>query len=166
MAYHTIKIKKYSDCVKERTPAANITPGMLIELTSSGTMQAHSTAGGDAQKVWALENELEGEDINTAVGTSDKVQCWYTTAGDEIYAILNDGEDIDIGDFLESAGNGNLQEHVTDIESFESNEPGAISVYPEQIVAVALEHLDIQSSSAEESSGPLGYDKRIVVESL
>jgi len=36
MAYNTIKLKKYLDIIEEYTPAASITPGMLLELTSAG----------------------------------------------------------------------------------------------------------------------------------
>ena len=46
MAYNTMKVKKYSDNVEELVAAAAITPGMLVEVATAGTVQAHSTAGG------------------------------------------------------------------------------------------------------------------------
>lgn len=160
---NTIKLKKYVDIVNEYQAAAAITPGMLLELTSAGKMQAHSTAGGNAPRYIALENELEGEGIDDAYATNDYVQVWSGVMGEEAYMILADGENVSIGDLLESAGNGYLQKHTSDVESFESNEPGSITVYPEQIVAQALEALDLSGSSGEESSGTLGYNKRIKV---
>lgn len=166
MAYNTIKLKKYLDIIEEKVAAAAITPGMLIELTSTDTkVQAHSTAGGNAIPTRiALENELEGEDIDTAYATDDVVQTWIPQRGAVAYMILADGENVSIGDPLESAGNGYLQKHVADVESFESAEPGSITVYPNQIVAVALEAKDLSGSSGEESSGTLGYNKRIKVQ--
>ena len=38
---NTIKLKKYQDIINEYEAEAAITPGMLIELTSSNTVQAH-----------------------------------------------------------------------------------------------------------------------------
>jgi hypothetical protein len=163
---NTIKLKKYTDIIIEQdSTAVAVWPGMLLELTTTANqVQAHSTAGGNALPYVALENELEGEDIDTAYAAAgDKVQVWVATRGEEAYMILADGENVSIGDYLESAGNGYLQKHVTDTESFESNEEGAISVYPQQIVAQALEAVDLSGSSGEESSGTLGYNKRIKV---
>jgi len=159
----TIKVKKYSDVIEEYDAVAAITPGMLLELTSAGKVQAHSTAGGNAPRMIALEDELQGQGVNDAYAADDKVQCWIPYPGDQVYAILADGENVAIGDLLESNGAGMLQKHVADVESFESNEAGSITVYPEQIVGVALEAINISDSSGAESSGDLGYDKRIII---
>jgi hypothetical protein len=164
MAKNTIKIKKYTNSIEERDAAAAITPGMLLEYTSAGKVQAHSTAGGNALPIgFALEDELQGRDIDTAYAADDKVQCMVNQPGDHVYAILKDGENVAIGDPLESAGNGYLQKHVSDVESFESAEAGSITVYPNQIVGIALEAVDLSGSSGEESSGALGYAKRIEI---
>lgn len=165
MAKHTIKLKKYSDNIVELAAAAAITPGMLLELTSAGTVQAHSTAGGNAAPIYiALEDELQGNGIDTAYVAADRVQTWIPYRGDEAYMILKDDTTaVVIGDLLESSGDGYLQKHVADVESFESAEAGAITVYPNQIIAQALEALDLSDSSGAESSGALGYNKRIKV---
>lgn len=164
MAKNTIKIVKYLDVVLERDAVAAITPGMLLEYTSAGKVQAHSTAGGNCMpRAFAMEDELQGNGIDTAYAADDKVQCWITQAGEQVYAILADGANVAIGDPLESAGTGYLQKHVADVESFESAEPGAITVLPEQIVAIALEAVDLSDSSGGESSGVLGYNKRIEI---
>jgi len=167
MAYNTIKLTKYLDIVVEYDANATITPGQLLELMSSGKVRAHATAGGNVIPMFALENELQGGDIEDQYAANDKVQVWIPSRGDIVYAILADGQDIDIGDFLESAGNGYLQKHVEDTESWESGskqEAGSITVYGNQIVGIALEALDLSGSSGEEdSSGLLGYNKRIKV---
>ena len=155
MAKNTIKLKKYSDIIEEYEAEAAITPGMLIEMTDSGTVQAHSNAGQTAEKIFALENELEGEGIDDAYAAEDRVQCWVAGRGDQVNAILADGEDIDIGDKLESNGAGYLQEVVAE-------SAGGIT-YPGSVVAVALEALDLSGSSGTESSGALGYNKRLKV---
>ena len=165
---NTIKLKKYLDVINEYDAEAAITPGMLIELTSSNTVQAHSTAGGNTGRMFALEDELQGNSISDAYAADDKVQCWCTTPGEEVYAILvDDSAAVSIGDFLESNGDGYLTKHETDTESFESAETGSISVYPEQIVGIALEALDLSGSSGEESSGynsaDVGYNRRIKI---
>lgn len=166
MGYNTIKLKKYTDIINEIEAAAAITPGMLLELTSAGKVQAHSSAGGNALPYFALENELEGEDIDTAYAAADQTQVWVATRGEEVYAILADGENVSIGDYLESAGNGYLQKHTEDATSWESGskqEAQTITIYSQQIVCQALEAKDLSGSSGEESSGTLGYNKRIRV---
>lgn len=163
MSYNTIKIKKYLDIVEEYTANAAITPGMLIEPMSTGKVRAHATAEGNVIPMFALENELEGQDIDDAYAADDKVQCWIPQRGEEVYAIIADGYDIDIGDWLASNGDGYLREHSAETESWGVSEGGSVTVYPLQIVAQALEAVDTGGSSGEESSGTLGYAKRIRV---
>ena len=81
-------------------------------------------------------------------------------------AFLADGENVAIGNYLESNGAGYLQKHTEDTESWESGsiqEGRSITIYSQQIVAQALEALDLSDSSGGESSGALGYNKRIKV---
>jgi hypothetical protein len=163
MAYNTIKLKKYVDIVEEYDAASAITPGMLVEIDSSGDVQAHSTAEGNALPMFALEDELQGNDIDDNYAADDKVQCWIPQRGEEVYAIVADGYDIDIGDWLASNGDGYLREHTAETESWGVSEGGSVTVYPLQIVAQALEAVDTSGSSGEESSGTLGYAKRIRV---
>lgn len=150
MAYNTVKVKKYSDVVEEFIAAGTIVPGMLLELTSEGKVQAHSTGGGSAVPIMiALEDELQGNGIDDSYSADDPVQVWVPYRGDEFYGVLADGENVAIGDYLESAGNGYLRKRIT----------GAI-------VGVALEAVDLSGSSGKESSGPLGYNKRILVKAI
>ena len=64
MAYRTVKLKNYGNIFNEYEANAAISPGMLVELMSTGKIRAHSTAGGNALRMFALENYLEGKDIN------------------------------------------------------------------------------------------------------
>lgn len=165
MGYGNAIIKKsYQDVVEEIQASGTITPGMLLELDSSGYVKAHSAAGQNALPYFAVEDEHEGKDLDDTYASGDKTRVLVAARGDILLAILADGENVAIGDYLESNGAGYLQKHVADVESFESAEPGAITVYPQQIVAQALEAKNIaDSSGAESSEGTPGYNKRILV---
>ncbi len=168
----TIKLKKYLDIINEYPAEAAILPGELIQLNSSGNVEVHDVAGGNLLHMFALEDELQGNGIDDAYAAGDKVQCWVAVRGEEVYAILADGEDIAIGDFLESNGAGELQKHTPDSFTFESaDSDDSITAYTNQIVGISLEDIDLSGSSGEESSGggydsstdPLGYNRRIKI---
>ncbi len=113
---NTIKLKKYVDVINEYEAASEIIPGQLVQLDSTGKAKPHATAGGLAEKAFALEDELQGKGIDDAYVAGDRVQVMYARPGDEVYALLNTSAtavNIAIGDFLESAGNGNLQKYGT-----------------------------------------------------
>lgn len=159
MAKNTIKLKKYSDVIEELVAAGTITPGMLLELTSAGKVQAHQNSGQNMLQMFALEDELQGNGIDDDYSSDDPVQVWIPYRGDQVYAILADDENVSTGDYLESNGDGYLKKHEED--SWESADTGTI--YTNQIVAQALEDLDLSGSSGEEESGALGYNKRLKV---
>lgn len=150
---NTIALKKYGDnIIKEITGSGAINPGMLLERTySSGDkVKAHSSAAGaNVQALFAIEDALQGNDIDDAYADGDLIRCEYFRPGDEVQAILEDGESVAYDDFLESAGNGYLQAYTSG-----------------KAIAVALETKDTSDSSGGESSGPLAYNKRIKVEIL
>jgi hypothetical protein len=128
---NTIKVKDYTKINEEFTAAAAITPGMLVEETSAGKVQAHSTAAGAAQLMIALEDELQGDEISDAYSSGDPVQVWVPRRGDMANMILASGEDVSIGDALESDGNGRLRAETS----------GNV-----QIVAYATEAVDLSDS--------------------
>jgi hypothetical protein len=137
----TIKIKNYSNIFEEYTAAGAIIPGMLIELIAAGTVQAHGTASGSALPMFPLEDEFQGKTINDAYSAGDIIpQVWIPGRGDQVFALLDDGENVIKGDFLESAGNGFLQKYSSDA----SNNADAVDM---RIVGVALEAVNLSSSS-------------------
>jgi len=144
MAYNTIKVKKYSDVVEEITAGGTITPGMLIELDSNGEVIAHNGEDEPVLPMFALEDELQGNDIDDDYSEDDKVQVWIPYRGDKVYALLATGEDASIGEFLTSNGDGCLKCYTgtaaSDVE------------YPQLIVGVATEAVDAS-----------GADTRIIV---
>lgn len=138
---NTIKLKKYVDVINEYEAGGTIIPGQLVQLVSDGTVQTHGTAGGVAEKAFALEDELQGKGIDDAYAIGDRVQVWNTRPGDEVYALLNPSAtavNITIGDFLESAGNGNLQKYGT---------VSATATLPP--IAIALEALTTDATIAK-----------------
>jgi hypothetical protein len=149
---NTIKIKNYSNVFEEYVAAAAIIPGMLIELIAAGTVQAHSSAGGSALPMFALEDELQGNGIDTAYTAANPVQCWIPNRGDQVYALLDDGETAVIGSLLESSGEGFLQVYSADASA-------AADAVDHRIVAVALEAVNLSSSS---DTWPTA-DRRILV---
>ena len=141
MAYKTIKVLWATPQLQQEliATAVAITPGFLVERTSGGTVQAHSNAGQNAQRMFALEDELQGKEIGDNYAVSALIQFGIFRAGDQVYALLADGENASIGSFLESNGDGYLKVHA-------ASSAGAVE-YPEAIVGQALAALDMSGSS-------------------
>ena len=168
-----IKLKSKVDLDKEIVAAAVITPGMILERTTADKVQAHSTAGGNCRPIMvAQEDALQGRGIGDNYAADDQVQVWCPMPGEEGYVILKDGESVDEGDYLESAGDGYVQKHVADVAEGGSSAEAVsdTTIYPGQLIARSLEDVNISSSSGVESSGEgtvdatIGYARRIKVE--
>ncbi len=132
----TIVSKGNGRCSEKTSTAVQIRPGTLLELTSSDTVQAHSVAYVGAtvltEAMVAVENSLFGGEVGTSYAVSSKIQIYHAQKGDELFILLEDGQDITIGDELEPNGtNGTL------ITNASANPP----------FAVALETLDLSVSS-------------------
>ena len=161
MSYRTIKIKKYLDIIEEFAAAETIYPGSLIELTTDRTVKKHSTATGNALPMFALEDELQGNGIDTAYTVGQLVQCWTPVRGEVVLAILADGQSVGEGDFLESNGYGYLTAHTADTASQDAVR------YSNPIVGISLEEMDASGdSSGQDMPAGLGANKRIKVKIL
>lgn len=143
MAYNTIVLKNYLNIFEEYTATAvALTPGMLLEVTSAGLVQAHSTEGGVILPMVALHDELQGKEIDDDFAASAKVQCWIPQRGDQAYLLVADGETVSKGDFLISDGTGKVKVYTGDAASDVE--------YPNSIVGVALDDLDMTDSDDAE----------------
>lgn len=132
MAQRTVLLKgALSEKSEESRVAtgATITPGMLCEYTTAvgsgpGAMpnvQPHSTAGGYAQMMFAIENSYKGGRPTTGYGiegggidddyeAGDLCFLHLAQKGDEIYALLPGGATaVVLTDFLTSAGDGTVK---------------------------------------------------------
>ena len=136
---NTIKLKNYSDVFEEYTSTAvAITPGHLIQVTSAGLVEKHSTANGFVLPMFAIEDELQGNGIDDAYAISSKIQCWVPGRGDIVNAILADEENVAIGNFLCSNAAGELKK--LDATTSAGDVPNPIGI--------ALAALNLSSSSA------------------
>ena len=144
----SIKMKDYLGIMNEAVAAGTITPGMVLELTTAGKVQAHSVPGGDVMPMVAFEDELRGLGATDNYSADDVVQVWTPQRGDEGILILATGQTIVIGDPLCSNGNGQVKKHVpTDVTDVYGT--ATDKVYGKQIVAQAIEAKTTTSATAQ-----------------
>lgn len=142
MAKRTIRLKGYG-VQGEAVANAALKPGHLIELMSTGKVQKHANAGYDAVPMFAIEDNLQGKGIDDEYAASSIVQYVVLKSGDEVLGWLKNGETIVKGDMLVSDGAGQFQKHI--VESAATTE--------QNVVAMALEAVDMSDSSGADPSG-------------
>jgi len=140
---------------KEALASGTVSPGMLVEITNAAvdTVKAHATAGGNAQTAFALEDDLQGNGIDDNYASDARVLYAIFGRGDEVLALINDGENIAKGDLLESAGNGKLRKLVAQNTGSADSSSGGISILTRQIVGQAKEACDMSDSSTVDPNG-------------
>lgn len=127
----------------EYKAAGGITPGHLLQISSAGAV-VHAVAGGNCYPLFAIENDLVGNDINDAYTSGQQIQAVWAGKGTQLNALIADGENIAIGDLLESNGAGRLRKHVLDSTGI---------YYTKNIIAVAEEACDMSGSAGVDPSG-------------
>lgn len=115
---------------KERAAGGTIKPGHLLKLNSSNAVVVHNVAGGTAQKMFAVEDELKGSNLTVAYSSGQRVQYNVFSTGDEVQCRLKASENVSIGDPLVSAGDGTLQKYT--------GTSAGVAEFPNSIVAFAL----------------------------
>lgn len=130
--------------VKERVSAEAMTPGMLVEFTTADTIRKHATAGGACAPMFLLENDIGGKGIATACESGEMIRAGVFQSGDEVNALLANGETAVIGSWLESNGDGYLRVVDTDA-SVGDIKPGSNRFQ-------ALEAVDMSGSSGADPS--------------
>jgi hypothetical protein len=150
---NTIKLKSYLDVFNEYTANAAISPGMLVELMSTGKVRAHATSAGNVTPImFAIEDALQGKGVEDAYAAGDVVRCWIPQRGDEVQALLADEQIVVVGDALMSNGQGLLTKFMPDSwDSADAQTQGTVE--PNKIVAIALEAKDLNTIEGSESSG-------------
>ena len=111
MAYRTI-ILKGDPIRKELKVGGAITRGHLCSRNSARNVVVHPTAGGNASAIFAIEDSLQGNEIDDAYALNDRVHLAYFSSGMEVVGILTTSQTVVIGDLLESVGNGRLRKHT------------------------------------------------------
>jgi hypothetical protein len=143
-----VVIKQFTPILAEfKANAAGILPGHLLNLASATNVRVHNVAGGNAVPWFADVDNLQGSTITDTYTVNERVQVRKFRAGDEVLAILKDGENVAAGDFLESAGDGTLQKHIADASN--------ASNLTNQIVGMSLEALDLSDSSGADPTDRL-----------
>ena len=88
---------------------AGIYPGMLLKVASDGDVEIHDTEGGRAEALFATEDSLQGNTVATVYTVDNPVMLILPGLGCEVNALIAAGEDIAIGDWLCSNGDGCLR---------------------------------------------------------
>lgn len=135
MSRRTIIVVNHSNSFFEADAAAAITPGHLVELDSNGDVKVHATAKGFGAKTFAIENALLGKGIDEAYAAEEPVRVWTPQPGDEVNALLSDGETVAVGGFVESNGDGTVQAYTDG-----------------SIIGQAVEAVDMSGSSSVDPS--------------
>lgn len=115
---------------------AGIYPGMLLKMNSSGYVEIHDDENGRSEGIWAEEDALQGKTVSQVYTVSNLVSCILPGLGCEIRALIQDEQDISIGDKLVSAGDGTLK-------ALGTLDSEAIDVF---VLAVAMEACDLTGS--------------------
>lgn len=127
--------------VRERLAVAAFTPGHLLEVVAGG-YQKHSTAAGNAQKIFAEENLADARDIDEPYVANETARGGYAMRGDLVYAwVAAAAPAIAIGAALESAGDGTLRAIVVDANTSQAER--------DSIVGYAAEAVDNSGGASE-----------------
>lgn len=90
--------------------ATTIIPGHLIEVTTAGTVQEHSTAAANAEKLIALADPTLGATIADIYAAASLVRYGAFRTGQRVkMRLAASAAAIVIGDALESAGDGTVR---------------------------------------------------------
>jgi len=143
MAPKTITLKGNPIRKEATANVATIKPGHLVERDSVGDVGLHGSAGQDCFPLIALENDIIGDDIDTAYADNDNVMLGYFRPGDEAYMWLDDGNNVAIEDLLESDGAGGLQAYTA--QAVDEGATNTYTIYSRQVVARALEAVNNSS---------------------
>lgn len=112
--------------------AASIKPGYLVMQNAAGAAVVHDTEGGLAEAMFAMEDALQGNTVDTAYTNGNIMTLILPVKGSVVNVIIEAGQSISIGDKLMSRGNGKLVEH-RDLDSANPLKD------PEVIIAIAEE---------------------------
>ncbi len=151
MAYKTITL--LGDGVRKEALTYGVCyPGMLLSRYSATQFQPHGVAGGSAQAMFAVEDDLQGNGIDTIYTVGTKILGVVFQPGDEVFALLAEGETAGVGAFVESSGDGYLRV-ATDPDSANAGQ------YNRNIVGLVLTALDLSQSSGIEGAETLAKSR-------
>ena len=147
MAYRTIVLVGALR-VKEALASGVVTPGALVARSSATQVLVHPTDSGFAQKLFAIEDDLQGKMVSETYASGARVRFHVASPGDEIAALIKTSETLVVGDKLVSAGNGTLKKFVAQNTGDADSTDGGVDIVVGQVVAVALEAVTTAASGA------------------
>ncbi len=151
MATNSIIVKSYGNVFLEKTAGEEVYPGMLVEINSSDQVVKHATESGNIFPMIVYEDALQGKSVAESYAKGDKVKIWIPQRGDVAQILLEDGQTVVVGNFVESNGLGMIQVHT--VESWNSADAQAANtVYSNPIVGQVDEAQDLSEISSDESS--------------
>jgi hypothetical protein len=143
---NTIKLKKYLDVIDEFIADGEITPGMLLSITSDNKVTA--VISNCYHILVALEDELQGKTIDDAYVTGTPVQVWTCVPGEVAYMLLAAGSgDVAVGTALMASSDGTLV--PADSQEVDSD-GGDVTPYAYKVIGTCVEAVDAGSSSGED----------------
>lgn len=147
MAFKTIHLLGEAR-TEEDIAGGALTPGHLVEKyndSGDAKLRVHQTQGGFAERAVAVEDALQGREIDTAYAADERVTYKLFATGSVAYLYLKAGQNVALGDKLISNGDGTLI----------ANGQEATGVSVEQIVGQAEEALDLSATGAVDTRLPV-----------
>ncbi len=93
---------------EHKANSALIYPGMLVDIDANNEVAPHAVVGGKNLALFAAEDALQGKTIATIYEDDSIVTCYQFPQGSEVYGLIADGQDLEIGDPVMSNGAGLL----------------------------------------------------------
>jgi hypothetical protein len=116
----------------ELTADGAISPGMLLEASATGCTP-HATSVGFAERMFAMEDALQGDTVDDDYAADDPVQIALPVPGALVMAMLKAGTNYTKGTQLFSYGDGTLR---------------ATTGTPKQLIAIVVDAIDLSASGA------------------
>src|SRR5512138_1087204 len=82
---------------EEHVAHATITPGMLLKINSDNEVLAHDSSGGVAERIFAMEDALQGNGVTTNYSAGSVVPCLIGQRGTVVNALLESGTSYAVG---------------------------------------------------------------------
>jgi len=93
----------------ELAAAAALSPGHLLEETSSKTLQKATLGAIGHERIFAQEDALQGKTTADAYAQNDMVQAYIELPGNRCLAMCHAGTNYTVGMRLSSNGDGTLK---------------------------------------------------------
>lgn len=105
---NTIRLNGPNGQMEEFVAASGsaIKPGMLVRKTTATAGNVHASSGGNGAALLAYEDALQGKGTDDVYAVGGVVRCEYVLPGAKRNVLLKANENVAIGDFLISGGDG------------------------------------------------------------